>query len=161
MRAVLQRVRSASVSVAGQTVGQLSPGPGLLVYVGIAVDDSPGNARKLAEKVANLRIFEDNDGRLNLSVLDVGGGVLVVPNFTLQADTRKGRRPAFVNAAPGEQAQPVHEAFLAALGEQGARVSQGRFGAEMLIRCEAIGPVNVIVDIPAGAGGAGEPTSSP
>ncbi|MFP4141098.1 MAG: D-aminoacyl-tRNA deacylase [Phycisphaerae bacterium] len=155
MRAVLQRVGSASVSVAGQTVGQLPPGAGLLVYVGIAADDSADNAAKLAEKVANLRIFEDDDGRLNLSVLDVGGGVLVVPNFTLQADTRKGRRPAFVNAAPGQQARPLHEAFIEALESQGVPVRQGRFGAEMRIVSEAIGPVNVIVDIPAGAGGAG------
>jgi D-aminoacyl-tRNA deacylase len=161
MRAVLQRVRSASVSVAGQTVGQLPPGPGLLVYVGVAADDSADNAAKLAEKVANLRIFEDDDGRLNRSVLDVGGGVLVVPNFTLQADTRKGRRPAFVNAASAEQARPLHEAFLAALGGQGVPVQQGRFGAEMLVCSEAVGPVNVIVEIPAVAGGARQPTSSP
>jgi D-tyrosyl-tRNA(Tyr) deacylase len=125
------------------------------VYVGIAVDDDERNARKLAEKVANLRIFEDEDGRMNLSVLDVGGGLMAVPNFTLQADTRKGRRPAFVNAARPETAQPLLEAFLHALREQGCRLQQGQFGAEMLIPSEAIGPVNVIVDIPPGGGGAG------
>lgn len=155
MRALLQRVRDASVRVAGETVGRLPSGPGLLVYVGIATSDTEDDARKLAGKVANLRIFEDDAGRLNHSVIQVGGGVLVVPNFTLQADTRKGRRPAFVKAAPGEQAQPLHNTFIAALTEQGCPVSQGRFGAEMLIEAEAIGPVNVIVDIPPGAGGAG------
>jgi D-tyrosyl-tRNA(Tyr) deacylase len=155
VRALLQRVTSAAVRVGDETVGEIPPGRGLLVYVGIAVDDDVTNARKLAEKVANLRIFEDDAGRLNRSVLDVGGGVLVVPNFTLQADTRKGRRPAFVNAARPDVAKPLLEEFLAALAEQGCPPQQGRFGAEMHIPSQALGPVNVIVDIPPDSGRAG------
>ncbi len=146
MRALLQRVTQAAVEVDGQVTGQI--GAGLLVYTGVARDDTPAEARKLAAKVANLRIFEDDADKLNLSVQDVGGAVLAISNFTLQADTRKGRRPAFVNAAGGEQALPLHEAFTAALRDEGVRVAEGVFGAHMVIRSIADGPVNVVVEVP-------------
>ncbi|MBS3820906.1 MAG: D-tyrosyl-tRNA(Tyr) deacylase [Planctomycetes bacterium] len=146
MRAVLQRVAEASVEVDGRVVGQI--GPGLLVYVGVAAGETHAEAVALARKVAGLRIFDDPDGKLNLSVQDAGGAILVVPNFTLQADTRKGRRPSFVNAAPGQQAEWLTRAFVDALVAEGAEVARGVFGADMTIRSVARGPVNVVVDIP-------------
>ncbi len=152
MKAIVQRVDRASVVSDGTLTGQIDRG--LLVYVGVATDDTPAVARKLARKVANVRIFDDSDGRLNLSVLDIGGGVLAISNFTVQADTRKGRRPAFTNAAPGPQAQPLHEAFLAALQQEGCPVATGVFGAHMAIDSRADGPVNVIIDIPPEPSGA-------
>jgi len=144
MKAVLQRVRWAEVQAAGRTVGQIEQG--LLVYVGIGADDGPDDAQRLAQKVAALRIFEDDDGKLNRSVQDVRGGVLAIPNFTLMADARKGRRPAFVDAARPEQAKPLYDAFLAALRGAGVPVANGAFGARMLIRSAADGPVNIILD---------------
>ena len=147
MRAVVQRVRLARVEVAGEVVGRI--GLGLLVYVGVAPSDTDGDARKLAEKIAFMRIFPDSQDKLNLSVQDVDGGILIVPNFTLQADTRKGRRPAFNGAAPPDQARPLMEVLLAALRQAGCAVESGRFGANMLITSEAWGPVNVIVEFPA------------
>ena len=145
MKAVLQRVRRAEVTVDSAVVGRIDAG--LLVYVGVGAGDTVDQARKLAEKVAALRIFKDDAGKLNLSVCDVGGGVLAVPNFTLQADARKGRRPAFVDAARGDQAQPLYDAFVKHLVEFGCRVATGLFGAHMLIDSLADGPVNIILDI--------------
>jgi len=144
VRAVIQRVASAQVEVAGQVVGQIETG--LLVYVGVGAADTVDEVQWLAGKVAHLRIFEDEAGKLNLSVQDVAGGVLVVPNFTLLADARRGRRPAFVDAAPADQAEPIHEAFLAALRGEGVTVATGAFGAKMNITSEAVGPVNMILD---------------
>ena len=115
MRAVLQRVRWAEVEADGQVLGHIEQG--LVVYLGIALDDRTEDADWLADKIAALRIFEDADGKLNRSVQDVEGAVLAVPNFTLMADARNGRRPAFVDAARPEQAGPLYEAFLAALGK--------------------------------------------
>ena len=146
MRAVVQRVAWAEVEVDGQVVGRI--GQGLLVYVGVAVDDGPAEADWLAGKLAGLRIFTDREGKLNLSVKEVGGAVLAISNFTLLADARKGRRPTFAAAAAAEQAEPVHEAFLAALRRQGVDVQTGVFGAKMAIRSQADGPVNIIVDLP-------------
>jgi len=146
MRAVVQRVNHARVRVDGETVGRIDRG--LLVYVGVASTDTPADARKLAEKIACLRIFDDADGKLNLSVRDVGGGVLAIPNFTLQGDTRKGRRPSFVSAAPGPVSEPLHDAFVAALGTWVDWVAGGVFGAHMHVDSQADGPVNVIVDMP-------------
>lgn len=146
MRGLIQRVAWAEVEVDGRIVGRI--GEGLLVHAAVGVDDGGDQARWLAEKVANLRIFTDDEGKLNRSVRDVGGQVLAISNFTLLADARKGRRPAFVAAAGSDQARPVHEAFLAALREQGVDVATGVFGAKMAIRSEAAGPVNVIVDTP-------------
>ena len=146
MRAVVQRVAWAEVEVDGQVVGRI--GKGLLVYVGVGVDDGPAEADWLAGKLAGLRIFTDREGKLNLSVKEVGGAVLAISNFTLLADARKGRRPTFAAAAAAEQAEPVHEAFLAALRRQGVDVQTGVFGAKMAIRSQADGPVNIIVDSP-------------
>lgn len=146
MRAVVQRVSWAEVSVENDVVGRI--GQGLLIYVGVAADDGPAEAQRLAEKVAHLRIFADGEGKLNLSAQDVGGAVLVVPNFTLLADTRKGRRPAFAAAATGDKAAPLTDAFIAALRQAGCAVERGVFGAHMYIRSQADGPVNVLVEMP-------------
>ncbi len=146
MRALVQRVAWAEVEVDGAVLGRV--GQGLLVYVGAAPDDTPADADWLAEKVAGLRIFVDAEDRLNLALADVGGGVLVVSNFTLLADARKGRRPSFVAAAPGPVAEPLTERFAATLRGLGLPVATGRFGAHMHVRSQADGPVNVIIDTP-------------
>ena len=148
MRALVQRVAWAEVEVDGRSVGRI--GEGLLVYVAVGVEDTPEDADWLAEKVANLRIFEDAQGKLNVSVQDARGGVLAVSNFTLLADARKGRRPAFVAAAGFEQARPIHEVFAEGLRRRGVAVETGVFGAKMAIRSQAAGPVNVIIDSPVG-----------
>jgi D-tyrosyl-tRNA(Tyr) deacylase len=142
----VQRVHWAEVEVAGRVVGRIDNG--LLVYVGVAVDDVVADAQRLAEKVGQLRIFEDDNEKMNLSCRDARGGVLAVPNFTLLADTRKGRRPAFVAAAPPAVAQRLYEAFADALAGQGCPVERGVFRAKMIVRSAAAGPVNVIVDVP-------------
>jgi len=147
MRALVQRVAWAEVEAVGEVVGRI--GRGLLVYAAVAAGDTAEDAAWLAGKVAGLRIFEDDAGRLNLSAGEVGGEVLAVSNFTLLADARKGRRPAFAAAAAADAARPVHEAFLAALRAAGARVAAGRFGAAMQVRSAADGPVNVMIDSPA------------
>lgn len=150
MRALVQRVAWAEVEVGGEVVGRV--GRGLLVYLGAAAGDTPAQAEWLAKKIAGLRIFDDAEGKLNLDVRDMQGGVLVVSNFTLLADARKGRRPAFVGAAAGAEAKPLADAFAEALRAQGLPVATGRFGAEMFVRSEAHGPVNVIIDTPAESG---------
>jgi len=144
MRAVIQRVHWAQVEVQGQVVGRIEQG--LLVYVGIGVADSHADAQWLAEKTAHLRVFPDSQGRLNVSVQDARGGVLAISNFTLMGDARKGRRPSFDAAAPAEKAGPLHEAFLEHLRQNGCAVATGVFGAEMIIRSAAAGPVNIIID---------------
>ena len=146
MRVLIQRVRSADVQVAGRSVGRIDRG--LLVYVGVKAGDGVEQARWLAEKVAQMRIFEDEGGKMNLSVQDVRGGVLAVPSFTLLADARQGRRPAFDAAARPEAARAMFEQFTAALHEAKLPVAQGVFGAEMLIRSDADGPVNIVLDSP-------------
>ena len=146
MRALVQRVDWAEVRVAGQTTGQIDRG--LLVYVGVATRDTAADAARLAEKVAQLRIFEDEDGKLNLSCRDARGGVLAISNFTILADTRKGRRPAFIAAAQPELAERLYDIFSAALAEQGVQVARGVFRATMQIRSAAAGPVNVLIDVP-------------
>ena len=148
MRVLVQRVDWAEVLVAGQVAGQIDRG--LLVYVGVAAGDTEADAARLAEKVAQLRVFEDDGGKMNLSCQDVRGGVLAVSNFTLMADTRKGRRPAFTAAAAPERAVQLYEAFLAALAGQSVQVQRGVFRANMTIRSAAAGPVNVLIDVPAG-----------
>jgi len=145
MKAVLQRVSSAECTVEGQSTGKI--GPGLLVYVGVKSGDTPVEAAKLAEKVALLRIFNDSDGKLNLSVIDTGGSILVIPNFTIMGDTRKGRRPSYDKSAPGNEAETLVEDFVAALKTHVPVVEQGIFGADMTIDSTARGPVNVIVEI--------------
>ncbi|HHY92899.1 MAG TPA: D-tyrosyl-tRNA(Tyr) deacylase, partial [Firmicutes bacterium] len=142
MRAVLQRVTQAKVSVNGQVVGAI--GPGLVVLLGVAAGDTAADAAFLAEKTINLRIFEDEAGKLNLSLLDTGGEILAVSQFTLLADCRKGRRPSFVAAAAPELAEPLYEEYVAALKQAGVRVATGVFRTEMLVEIHNHGPVTLI-----------------
>lgn len=144
MRAVLQRVSRASVEVEGRIVGQI--GTGLLVLVGVGHGDTEAEARLLADKTARLRIFADEVGKFNRSLLDIGGSALVVSQFTLYADTRKGRRPSFTEAAPPEQAAPLVEAYCAALRDLGVPVETGVFGAMMRVALVNEGPVTVMLD---------------
>ncbi len=146
MRALVQRVTWAEVEVAGVIVGRIKNG--LLVYLGVGKSDRTQEAERLAEKIAGLRIFQDDADKLNRSVRDVRGGVLAIPNFTLLADARKGRRPAFTDAAPGEAARSLYEAFVDALLRCGCPAKCGNFGAYMMIRSEAAGPVNIVIDVP-------------
>ncbi len=150
MRVLIQRVAWAEVAVEGEVIGRAAHG--LLVYVGIAPGDTPREAQWLAEKAASLRIFEDENGKMNRSVRDVGGSVLVITNFTLYADAQKGRRPSFDGAAAADLAQPLTESFVEALVGQGVHAETGRFGASMAIRSEAAGPVNILLDSPPGTG---------
>jgi D-tyrosyl-tRNA(Tyr) deacylase len=144
MRVVLQRVSAARVVVDGTVVGEV--GRGWLVLVGVARGDGPADAAWLAEKVANLRAFPDAEGKMNLSVQDVAGGVLVVSNFTLYADCQKGRRPSFIAAARPEEAEPLVRAYCDALRALGVPVVEGRFGADMQVELTNEGPVTFIVD---------------
>lgn len=145
MRVIVQRAARASVSVEGKTVGQI--GPGLLLLVGITHTDTPAEAALLAKKAANLRIFCDEAGKMNRSMLDVGGGALVVSNFTLYADASHGRRPCYTDAARPELAEPLYHAFCEALRAEGVvKVETGRFGADMRIALEADGPVTISLD---------------
>lgn len=144
MKAVIQRVTRASVSVGGESLGEI--GAGLVALVGVAQNDTPEDARRLAEKTAELRIFSDPEGRFNLSLLETGGEALVVSQFTLLADTRKGRRPSFTRAAAPETARPLVERFAAALRERGITVVSGRFAAHMTVELVNDGPVTIILD---------------
>ena len=144
MRAVLQRVRSARVLVEGEVIGQIEHG--LLVLLGVERSDTPEQARWLADKVVGLRIFNDAAGKMNLALADVGGEVLVVSQFTLHGDCRKGRRPSFVDAAPPDIAIPLYEAFIDAVKALGVRTATGRFGAMMEVELVNDGPVTLIVD---------------
>ncbi len=145
MRIVLQRVKNASVSVDGQKISGI--GPGLLLLVGVASDDDEAQADWLAEKVAGLRIFNDEAGKMNLSLRDVGGEVLAVSQFTLLADTRKGKRPSFIGAAPPEKAEPLFEYFCERLREAGVHsVETGRFGAMMDVALINDGPVTIVLE---------------
>lgn len=144
MRAVIQRVSEASVTVEGDVVGRINLG--LLVLLGVGASDGPAEAALMAEKIANLRIFPDDAGRFNRSALDVGGAALVVSQFTLYADTRRGRRPSFSNAAPPEIAAPLVDAFAAAMRERGMVVATGVFGAHMHVALLNDGPVTIMLD---------------
>jgi len=144
LKAVIQRVTKTSVSVGAETVGRI--GPGLLVLLGVAQGDTAADARRLAEKTAGLRIFSDVEGRFNLSLLDTGGEALVVSQFTLLADSRKGRRPSFTGAAPPEEAEPLVGEYENALRRLGVRVAGGRFGAHMQVEILNDGPVTIILD---------------
>jgi D-aminoacyl-tRNA deacylase len=143
VRAVLQRVSRAAVRVDGRVVGEV--GPGLLVLLGVAAGDDDAVADRLAGKVARLRIFE-RDGRFDASLLDTGGGALVVSQFTLLADTRKGNRPSFSAAAPPWDAEPLYERFCAALRTLGVPVETGAFGARMEVELVNDGPVTIVLD---------------
>ncbi len=145
MRAVLQRVTRAGVRVKGETVGEI--GGGLVALVGVARDDTPEDARYLVEKTLSLRIFDDAEGRMNLSVLDAGGGLLVVSQFTLYGDTRKGRRPSWFDAAPPELAELLYELFVAEARRGGvSNVATGSFRSMMEVELVNDGPVTILLD---------------
>jgi D-aminoacyl-tRNA deacylase len=145
VRAVVQRVSEASVTVAGETVGAI--GIGLVVLLGVARGDDGDAAARLAGKVARLRVFENEDGRFDRSLLDVGGEALVVSQFTLIADTAKGNRPSFSHAAPPEEAEPLVERFCEALRAEGVAVQSGVFGARMRVALVNDGPVTIVLDM--------------
>ena len=144
MRALLQRTTGADVRVDGAVVGEI--GPGLVVLLGVGPDDTEAVAVELARKTAELRIFRDEDGRTNRSLVDIGGSVLMVSQFTLYADTRRGRRPSFADAARPEIAAPLVEAFAAGLRSHGLAVASGVFGAHMQVALINDGPVTIILD---------------
>jgi D-aminoacyl-tRNA deacylase len=145
VRIVLQRVSSASVSVDGEVIASI--GKGLLTLVAAGLDDTPETARAAARKIAEMRIFSDEAGKMNRSVTDAGGEVLVVSQFTLLGDTSKGRRPSFVKSAPGPQAEPLVRAVAACLRERGLKVAEGRFGANMQVSLVNDGPVTLVLDL--------------
>lgn len=144
MKALVQRVRAARVLVEGRTVGEV--GRGVCVLLGVAAGDGAAEAEKLARKVALLRIFENEAGKFDRSLLDVSGAALVVSQFTLLADTAKGNRPSFSRAAVPEEAEPLYECFCAELTAQGAEVARGVFGARMVVELENDGPVTIVLD---------------
>jgi D-aminoacyl-tRNA deacylase len=145
MRTVIQRVRRAAVMVDGETVGAIELG--MLILLGVGPDDTEGEAMWLAEKIAVMRIFADDADKFNRSLLDVGGGALVVSQFTLYADAAQGRRPSFVKAAPPQVAEPLIDAFVRYLKAAGVqRVETGRFGARMLVEIHNDGPVTILLD---------------
>jgi len=146
MRVVAQRVSEARVRVDSQIAGEI--GPGLLLLVGAGVGDSADDAKWLAEKCAHLRIFEDDEGRFNRSLLDTGGSALVVSQFTLYGDCRKGRRPSFSGALAPEEAEELVELFVRGLQHCGVRVAKGRFGAKMQVELTNQGPVTLILEYP-------------
>jgi D-aminoacyl-tRNA deacylase len=144
MRAVIQRVRRARVSVDGRSVGEI--GAGLVVLLGIAKGDSGEAAQHLAEKTANLRIFDDAGGKMNVSLIESGGAALVVSQFTLYGDVRRGRRPGFERAARPDEANGIYEEYVARLKSCGIPVETGIFQAHMIVELENDGPVTILVD---------------
>ena len=144
MRAVVQRVTRAEVTVDGETIG--SCGRGVLVLLGISPDDGEPEAKWLADKVANLRIFPDDEGKMNRSLVDIEGDALVVSQFTLYGDARKGRRPSFIRAAEGPEAEAVYEKTVALFRGQGITTETGRFGAMMDVSLTNEGPVTILLD---------------
>ena len=144
MRGVLQRVTRECVRVEGETIGEI--GPGLVVLLGVARDDGERDALYLVEKVLNLRVFEDAEGRMNLSLAESGGALLAVSQFTLYGDARKGRRPSWFDAAPPELARPLYEFFVAEARARGARVETGSFQAMMEVELINDGPVTILLD---------------
>ncbi|NMB93540.1 MAG: D-tyrosyl-tRNA(Tyr) deacylase [Flexilinea flocculi] len=144
MRAVIQRVKHAEVSVNGKEISRINVG--LLILLGIGPDDQEENARTMTKKIAALRIFQDDQDKMNLSVLDCGGEALVVSQFTLYADTRKGNRPSFTGAALPNLAEPLVDRFATLLNEQGVPTQKGEFGAYMQVELENDGPVTIILE---------------
>jgi D-tyrosyl-tRNA(Tyr) deacylase len=144
MRAVVQRVSRASVTVAGEVTGRIECG--FLVLLGVAQDDTADDATSLAERIAGLRVFEDDAGKMNLAIADVGGGMLVVSQFTLLGDCRKGRRPSFIAAARPEQADALYQKFIAAASALGVHVETGRFQQHMDVELVNDGPVTLLLD---------------
>jgi D-aminoacyl-tRNA deacylase len=144
MRVVLQRVSEARVKIDGAIVGEI--GRGLLALLGVTHNDTPEQAEWLADKLVGLRVFEDSEGKMNRDVVEVGGGVLIVSQFTLYGDCRKGRRPSFIEAAPPAVAVPLYAAFVDAMRARGVPTATGRFGAMMEVELVNDGPVTLIVD---------------
>lgn len=144
MKIVIQRVIKASVNVGGKTIGEI--GNGLVVFIGVAQGDTVEDIEYLVEKAVNLRIFADNDGKFNLSAIDVKGELLLVSQFTLFASTRKGRRPGFSDAAPLEQAEALFNQFVLRAGSSGLKVATGQFQAHMLVEIHNDGPVTIIIN---------------
>ena len=144
MRAVLQRVTQAKVTVGEDVTGEI--GAGLLVLLGVSKPDTAADAEYLVEKILNLRIFSDEEGKMNRSILDIGGGLLVVSQFTLYGDCRKGRRPSFDDAAPAEQARSLYEHFVAVARRSAVRVETGIFQAHMAVSLTNDGPVTLILE---------------
>jgi D-tyrosyl-tRNA(Tyr) deacylase len=144
VRAVVQRVSSASVVVDGQTVAAV--GKGLACLVGVRAGDTEGDLEYVADKLSGLRIFEDQDGKMNLGVREVSGAILLVPNFTLYGDCRKGRRPSFTDAAPPDQAEAAFDGLASALRMKDIEVATGRFGARMTVEIRNDGPVTLVLD---------------
>jgi D-tyrosyl-tRNA(Tyr) deacylase len=144
MRACIHRVSSARVLVEGQTVGEI--GRGLLVLLGVAADDGELELRWMADKVVGLRVFDDRDGKMNLALADVDGELLVVSQFTLLGDCRRGRRPSFVGAAPPEHAERIYEQFVAEARRLGAPVATGRFRTQMQVELVNDGPVTIVIE---------------
>ncbi len=144
MKALLQRVTGASVSVDGKVVGEI--GPGFVVLLGVAAEDSEKNADYLADKIVNLRVFSDDESKFNLSALQVNAGLLIISQFTLLADTRKGRRPSFTLAALPDRAEALYNYFIRKISESGLKVETGRFGAHMMVKILNDGPVSIMLD---------------
>ena len=144
MRALIQRVRSASVSIDDEIIGKI--GRGLVILLGIRTGDTKEAAQFLSEKCVNLRIFSDSAGKFNLSALDVGAEILVVSQFTLYGDCRKGRRPNFMEAAPPSESSPLYDHFLTSIQNFRLRIVSGKFGADMLVDIKNEGPVTIFVD---------------
>ncbi len=144
MRALIQRVTKSSVSVDGEVTGQI--GKGLVILLGVTDNDTEEDARFLAEKCANLRIFSDSEGKFNLSCVEENGEILVISQFTLYADTRKGRRPSFIRAAHPETSEPLYRKFIACLKEMNLKVEEGIFGAMMKVEIHNDGPVTLMVE---------------
>lgn len=144
MKAVVQRAKNASVTVDGTTVGRIDEG--LVVLIGVTHEDTEDDARYLAEKIVNLRIFEDQEGKMNLSLLDVNGSLLSISQFTLYGDCRKGRRPNFMGAAKPDKANPLYEKFNQFVLDKGTKVETGSFGEMMDVRFTNVGPVTLILE---------------
>lgn len=145
MKVILQRVKKGSVTVDGTIVGKIEHG--LVILLGIGPDDSEAQARELSKKIANLRIFPDENGKMNLSLLDVDGEALVVPQFTLYADTSRGHRPSFTSAAPPHVASPLVDQFIEFLGWLGVPTQSGEFGAHMMVEIHNDGPVTISLEV--------------
>lgn len=145
MRAVVQRVTQGKVSVAGHSIAEI--GPGLVILLGIGPNDNEEKARNLARKIALLRIFADAEGKMNRSCVDIGGQAIVVSQFTLYADTRRGNRPSFIDAAPPDLARPLCDRFTQLLSEAGIPTQQGEFGADMQVQIDNNGPVTILFEM--------------
>lgn len=145
MKAVIQRVQKGKVSVGGKTISSINLG--LVILLGVGPDDTKEQTQKLAQKIAHLRIFEDENGKMNLSLMDIGGEALVVPQFTLYADTRRGHRPSFTDAAPPKIAETLVDYFSFCLEELGLPTSRGQFGAHMLVEIHNDGPVTILIEV--------------